>query len=259
MTCNLLTVRSVVALLTGLSNYHYYQIITTIRLSNQLMHLVAPSLLAADFRRLDRAISFVNESEADWFHLDVMDGNFVPNISFGPFIIGQIAKDAKKYLDVHLMIDKPERYIEDFAAAGANGITVHAEATNHLHRVIQQIKAAGCKAGVALNPHTPVSMLEDIIEDLDLVLIMTVNPGFGGQKFIYRSLAKVRQAYDMITIRNSPALIEVDGGIGLQNAQKVLEAGARVLVAGSSVFGAEDPGGVVSQLKNISAHPLSMV
>lgn len=223
------------------------------------MHYVAPSLLAADFRRLDQAIDLINTSDADWFHLDVMDGSFVPNISFGQFIIEQVAKDCTKYLDVHLMIDQPERYIESFAKAGAHGITIHAEATNHVHRVVQQIKEAGCKAGVALNPHTPVSVLEHIIEDLDLVLIMTVNPGFGGQKFIYQSIPKIRQVWDMIQVKNSKAIIEVDGGIGLQNAQKVLEAGARVLVAGSAVFKAEDPKKVISQLKGIQANPLAYV
>lgn len=223
------------------------------------MHYVAPSLLAADFRRLDAAIDLVHTSVADWFHLDVMDGRFVPNISFGQFIVRQIAERAEKFVDVHLMIEEPGRYVESFAAAGAEGITVHAEATNHLHRVVQQIKAAGCRAGVALNPHTPVNVVENVIEDLDLLLIMTVNPGFGGQKFIYQSIPKIRQAWDMIQVRNSPAMIQVDGGIGLQNAQKVLEAGARCLVAGSAVFGAEDPAGVIEQLKGISGNPVSMV
>jgi ribulose-phosphate 3-epimerase len=224
-----------------------------------MSHYVAPSLLAADFRRLDRAIELVNTSEADWFHLDVMDGQFVPNISFGPFIIEQIARDAEKYLDVHLMIDAPGRFIDDFARAGASGITVHAEACTHLHRVIEQIKEAGCKAGVALNPHTPVSVLENVVEMLDLVLIMTVNPGFGGQKFIYQSIPKIKQAADLIAVQNSRAIIEVDGGIGLQNARKVLEAGARVLVAGSAVFGAEQPAEVIKKLKNIPASPVQYV
>ena len=224
-----------------------------------MSHFVAPSLLAADFRHLDRAIELVNTSQADWFHLDVMDGHFVPNISFGQFIIEQIAERAEKYVDVHLMIEDPGRYIESFARAGATGITVHAEACTHLHRVIQQMKEAGVKAGVALNPHTPVAHLENVIEDLDLVLIMTVNPGFGGQQFIYQSIPKVRQMADLIAVHNSRALIEVDGGIGLPNAQKVLEAGARVLVAGSAVFGAEDPAGVIAQLKAINANPVSYV
>ncbi|NJB86545.1 ribulose-phosphate 3-epimerase [Lewinella marina] len=224
-----------------------------------MSHLVAPSLLAADFRRLDRAIELVNTSEADWFHLDVMDGRFVPNISFGQFIVEQIAAEASKYVDVHLMIEDPVRYVESFARAGATGITVHAEACTHLHRVIQVIRESGAKAGVALNPHTPVNVLDHVIEDLDLVLIMTVNPGFGGQKFIYHSLEKVRQTAELIAVRNSRAIIEVDGGIGLQNAQKVLEAGARVLVAGSAVFGADDPAAVIRDLKAIAPNPIAYV
>lgn len=214
-------------------------------------HLVAPSLLAADFLQLGKDVELVNDSQADWFHLDVMDGQFVPNISYGMSIIKQISKVAKKPLDVHLMIEKPERYLKDFRDAGAEWITVHYEACPHLHSVVQQIKALGAKAGVALNPHTPVSVLEDIIEDLDLVLIMSVNPGFGGQKFIYQAIPKIRKVKELITITNSKALIEVDGGVGLQNAEKILDAGANVLVAGSSVFKAADPAKAIEQLKDI--------
>jgi len=212
-------------------------------------HLLAPSLLAADFMRLVEEITMVNESDADWLHLDVMDGRFVPNISFGMFIVQAVKQLTQKPLDVHLMIVEPEKYIEAFRAAGAEVITVHYEACPHLHRTVQQIKETGAKAGVALNPHTPVDVLEDILEDLDLALIMSVNPGFGGQKFIYRSLHKMQRLKEMITIRNAPTLIEVDGGVGLQNAEKILQAGADVLVAGSSVFGAKEPREAIAQMK----------
>lgn len=214
-------------------------------------HLLAPSLLAADFTRLSAAIDLVNGSEADWFHLDVMDGRFVPNISYGQFIIEAISGLARKPLDVHLMIEDPGRYIESFRQAGADHITVHHEACTHLHRVIHQIKESGAKAGVALNPHTPVELLEPVLEDLDIVLVMSVNPGFGGQKFIYQSLAKIAALKELITIKNTNTLIEVDGGVGLQNAQKILEAGADVLVAGSAVFGAPDPQAAIRQFKAI--------
>jgi ribulose-phosphate 3-epimerase len=216
-------------------------------------HLIAPSVLAADFTKLSQEIEMVNQSEADWFHLDVMDGRFVPNISFGMFIVEAIHKLAKKPLDVHLMIVEPEKYIESFRKAGAEVITVHYEACPHLHRTIHQIKESGAKAGVALNPHTPVSVLESVIEDLDLVCIMSVNPGFGGQKFIYQSLLKTRALRQMIDEHNSPALIEIDGGVGLQNAEILLQAGADVLVAGSSVFGAKDPIATIRALKAFSA------
>ncbi|MEL6655093.1 MAG: ribulose-phosphate 3-epimerase [Bacteroidota bacterium] len=216
-------------------------------------HLVAPSLLAADFLTLGQEIHMVNESLADWFHLDVMDGQFVPNISYGMPIIKQIKSLAKKPLDVHLMIERPEQYLSTFRECGADVITVHYEACTHLHRTVQQIKETGAKAGVALNPHTPVSVLQHLIEELDLVLIMSVNPGFGGQKFIYQTLEKVRMAKDMITVRNTNTVIEVDGGVGLQNAEKLLQAGANVLVAGSSVFRAENPTLAIEQLKNVGS------
>ncbi len=206
-------------------------------------------MLAADFTRLADEIEMVNRSEADWFHLDVMDGRFVPNITFGMFIVDAIGRLARKPLDVHLMIVEPEKYIEAFRKAGAHVITVHYEACPHLHRTIHQIKETGALAGVALNPHTSVELLRDVIEDIDLVCLMSVNPGFGGQKFIHNSLAKTRQLKEMILSTNSPALIEIDGGVGLQNAEVLLQAGADVLVAGSSVFGAKDPVATIEALK----------
>ena len=216
-------------------------------------HLIAPSVLAADFARLPDEIQMVNGSEADWFHLDVMDGRFVPNITFGMFIVEAIGRLARKPLDVHLMIVEPEKYVEGFRKAGAEVITVHYEACPHLHRTVHQIKELGAKAGVALNPHTPVSVLEDLIEDIDLVCIMSVNPGFGGQKFIYQTLPKTRQLRDLITTRNASALIEIDGGVGLHNAESLLQAGADVLVAGNSVFGAKDPVATIAALKAFEA------
>ena len=216
-------------------------------------HLIAPSVLAADFARLPDEIQMVNGSEADWFHLDVMDGRFVPNITFGMFIVEAIGRLARKPLDVHLMIVEPEKYVEGFRKAGAEVITVHYEACPHLHRTVHQIKELGAKAGVALNPHTPVSVLEDLIEDIDLVCLMSVNPGFGGQKFIYQTLPKTRQLRDLITTHNSPALIEIDGGVGLHNAESLLQAGADVLVAGNSVFGAKDPVATIAALKAFEA------
>ena len=193
----------------------------------------------------------VNRSEADWFHLDVMDGRFVPNITFGMFIVRAMKKMAEKPLDVHLMIVEPEKYIQQFRDAGADVITVHYEACPHLHRVVQMIRESGAKAGVAINPHTPVHLLEDILEDLDLVCVMSVNPGFGGQKFIYNSLLKIKALREMIIRQNTNTLIEVDGGVGLQNAEKILQAGANVLVAGSSVFRSENPAETIAQLKQI--------
>ncbi len=214
-------------------------------------HLIAPSLLAADFTCLESEINMINESQADWLHLDIMDGRFVPNITFGMFIVEAVHQLCSKPLDVHLMIEEPERYLDHFCRAGAEVITVHYEACPHLHRVVQQIKALGAKAGVALNPHTPVEVLQDLLEDIDLVCLMSVNPGFGGQKFIYRTIPKISRLRDMATVQNVNPLIEVDGGVGLQNAQKILEAGADVLVAGSSVFKSDKPKETIARFKDI--------
>lgn len=216
-------------------------------------HKIAPSLLAADFAKLPEAMAMVNRSEADWFHVDVMDGRFVPNITFGMLVVEAMHRLAEKPLDIHLMILEPEKYIGAFRDAGAHVITVHYEACPHLHRTVHQIKETGALAGVALNPHTPVSVLEDLIEDIDLVCLMSVNPGFGGQKFIYQTLPKTRQLRDMITVRNAPTLIEIDGGVGLHNAETLLQAGADVLVAGNSVFAAPDPEATIRAMKAFKA------
>lgn len=216
-------------------------------------HKIAPSILAADFNHLADAVHLVNESLADWFHLDVMDGIFVPNISFGFPIIQAVKQIARKPLDVHLMIEKPERYIEAFADAGADILTVHYEASPHLHRTLEVIKGMGVKAGVAINPHTNVLLLEDVLEIVDLICVMSVNPGFGGQRFIYQTLPKIKKLREIAIHQNVNPLIEVDGGVGLQNAESILQAGADILVAGTSIFKAENPKQTIADMKDIGS------
>ena len=214
--------------------------------------LIAPSVLAADFANLQRDIEMINSSEADWFHIDIMDGVFVPNISFGMPVLDAINKHAKKTIDVHLMIVDPDRYIASFKKLGADILTVHYEACTHLHRTLQAIKAEGMKAGVALNPHTNVDLLEDVIQDIDLVCIMSVNPGFGGQSFIENTYSKVEKLKTLINRKNATTLIEIDGGVTNKNAKQLADAGADVLVAGSYVFGAQDPIATIADLKKIT-------
>ncbi|UUV22789.1 ribulose-phosphate 3-epimerase [Paenimyroides aestuarii] len=214
--------------------------------------LIAPSVLAADFANLQRDVEMINNSAADWFHIDIMDGVFVPNISFGMPVLAAINKHAKKTIDVHLMIVDPDRYIETFKNLGADVLTVHYEACTHLHRSLQAIKAAGMKAGVAINPHTNVALLEDVINDIDLVCIMSVNPGFGGQSFIENTYKKVQQLKELIVKNNATTLIEIDGGVTDKNAADLAKAGANVLVAGSFVFNAKDPIATIENLKKIT-------
>jgi ribulose-phosphate 3-epimerase len=219
------------------------------------MKMIAPSILSADFSRLGDEIAAVETAGADWIHIDVMDGHFVPNITIGPGLIASIRKTTRLPFDVHLMIENPERYIDDFAKAGADWITVHVEATDHLHRTIAMIHEKGLKAGVSLNPATPLVQIEPILPDIDLLLIMTVNPGFGGQKFIEGSLPRIRQAKEMIRTRAPNALMEVDGGVTLQNLREIADAGADILVAGSAVFGSGDYPATIGAMKALLAKP----
>lgn len=214
--------------------------------------LIAPSVLAADFANLQRDIEMINNSEADWFHIDIMDGVFVPNISFGMPVLAAITKHARKTIDVHLMIVDPDRYINTFKKLGADILTVHYEACTHLHRTLQAIKAEGMKAGVAINPHTNIDLLEDVIQDIDLVCIMSVNPGFGGQSFIENTYSKVEKLKKLIERKNAPTLIEIDGGVTNKNAKQLVDVGADVLVAGSFVFGAENPTATIEHLKELT-------
>ena len=215
--------------------------------------LIAPSILAADFANLQRDIEMINNSEADWFHIDIMDGVFVPNISFGMPVLEAITKHAKKPIDVHLMIVDPDRYIKTFAALGSTILTVHYEACNHLHRTLQAIKAEGMKAGVALNPHTKIDLLEDVINDIDMVCIMSVNPGFGGQSFIENTYSKIEKLKALINIKNASTLIEIDGGVTDKNAAQLVEVGADVLVAGNFVFKAVNPTKTIADLKQLTS------
>ena len=217
-----------------------------------MSHLIAPSVLAADFANIQRDFEMINTSNADWFHIDVMDGVFVPNISFGMPVISAMKKHAKKPLDVHLMIVNPDQYISKFKNIGADILTVHYEACSHLHRTLQAIKAEGMKAGVALNPHTPIHLLEDIIQDIDLVCIMSVNPGFGGQSFIEHTYKKVKELKSLINKHETSTLIEIDGGVNINNAKPLLDSGADVLVAGSFVFKSENPELTIQELKAVS-------
>jgi len=214
------------------------------------MPIIAPSILSADFANIQRDVEMINSSEADWFHIDIMDGVFVPNISFGFPVLKAIQKHASKPLDVHLMIVQPERYINQFREAGADILTVHLEACTHLHRTVQEIRNAGMKPGVAINPHTSIDLLHDIIADIDLVCVMSVNPGFGGQKFIEHTYQKVEALNNLISKRNSKALIEIDGGVDLNNASRLIKAGADALVAGNTVFSAKDPVATIRSLKS---------